>query len=615
MNKELKSEFKSAFLDNFTCPYTGSIYQWAAENVKITTGAVKGSFDISIFPYLRQPFDDLKDNSVHQINLSAAVQSGKTQFSEVYLPYIISVSPAETLRLHQSDDMARYFTETRLIPLLQNCKPTSQLIDNADRFAVKLGGITLPHMSLKIAGAKENVLHGSTIRYLLLDECWLYEKPDMIQKAKARTTAFGNNKKIVLTSQPGIEGDTFDKESTGKVFEWGWKCKECGNLQPWYWSKEKEDGSWAGIIWDKVYKDADSSSYDLERTGDTARLQCYHCTASYTDNNVNRKYLNDNGAYIETADHGNPKVKTYSWCGFVNTKITFKEKCIEYLQATELHKKTGLTDKLKLFRQQVLGQTWKRTQAIDVSKILVQTFEPDKEWPEEIFRCLSVDYQRKLGVKYWCVVAFSANEMRIVDHGYCLKWDDIHALAEKYKIPPPAVVIDSGFNASEVYLECYNHSRAIKMGKKVEFWGWTALKGDDADDGYQHKMNDGQKLTKYHSPMVRASIDNIKFARLFHWSNFCIKTIFYHIREGKCDMKMVLPKPDPEFDLQLNAESLCEVVNKQTGLRKLRWEARHDNNHYLDVCCQAIVAAMLAGKFYPDTVSLMQNVVLPAEAK
>jgi phage terminase large subunit GpA-like protein len=609
MNKSLKDKFIDRFLGALQPFYTGSIADWTCNNVSLPNNyAVQGKFNIELSPYLKEPFASLDNKNIQQINLVAAVQTGKSLVAELYLPYIIVNSPGPVLKLHQTDDMASYFVNSRLLPLMENCKPIKELIDNSKRFAIKQTGFNLPHMYVKIGGAKENLLHGSTIRYLMMDEAWLYDSVDTITKAKARTAAFGKNRKVLITSQPGIEGDPLDKETKiGKIYQWGWTCPCCKNVQPWYWSREKEDGTWAGIVWDKVYVNEESSSYNFEATGDSARLQCYHCSASYNDTPETRKILNDGGSYLQTYDGGNSSVLTYNWCIFVNPKISFKEKCIEYLQATDTHKKMGLTDKLRIFRQQVMGETWKRNVTVDVSKVLVNNFTPDEAWPEEIFRCMSIDYQRKLGVKYWAVIAFSTNEMRIVDHGFCLKWDEIHELAEKYKIAPPAVAVDSGYNASEVYLESYNRGKVLKIGKKIERWGWTCLKGDDADEGYKHQMADGTKLIKYHSPMLRASIDNQRFARLYQWSNYAIKTILYHIRENKSEMKLVLPSPDPDFTKQLHAESLVEVMDQKTGLKKLRWEKHSDDNHYLDVCCQAIVMAMMANKFSPDGIPMLNS--------
>ena len=111
------------FNESLTPIYTGSVIDWAHDNIDVRGAyAVQGRFNVGISKYLIQPFLDLQNREVTQINLIAATQTGKTLVSEIYLPYIIANTPGSCLRLHQSDDMAKTAIESRLYPLLTNCK-------------------------------------------------------------------------------------------------------------------------------------------------------------------------------------------------------------------------------------------------------------------------------------------------------------------------------------------------------------------------------------------------------------------------------------------------------------------------------------------------------------
>lgn len=597
METGLFNKLIDTFNDALTPIYTGSIIDWAQENVDIRGAyAVQGRFNINISKYLIQPFMDLQNRNVTQINLIAATQTGKTLISELYLPYIIVNTPGPCLRLHQSDDMAKTAIESRLYPLLINCREVKKLL-NED--SITKGSIKLSNMYVKIAGAKENVIHSSTIQYLMMDEVWQYNE-GVVEKAKARTTALGNNKKIIISSQPGMEGDQLDKEHTGKLFEWQWKCPHCNNYQSYNWNVQKPDETYAGMIWDKQYIDATSGSYDIEKTAATARMQCYHCTGSVADTYENRRYLNDTGKYVCIEDKGNPQTHTYTWCAFVNQKISFKEKVIQYLQAKDIHKKHGTTNELKTFTQQVLGKSWKRIQPIDISKVLVANFNNNEKWPEEVFRCMAVDYQQKFGLKHWIVVAYSTKEIRVLDHGTVSKWEEVDEISKKYNIPPKCVAVDTGYNAKEVYLEAFKRGSVMKIGNIVEIIGWCCLKGDDADDGYQHVGPNGSKVLKYYSPLRRPQIKENTTGRLYEWSNKLIKDTLYHIREGKGELKIVLPIKDDEFERQMHSETIVEVIDSKTGLKKSRWEKVHDDNHWWDCLCMAIVLCIMAGKFGED---------------
>lgn len=607
MDNALKVSLVESFNNAFEAPFTGSIYAWAHENIDLPSSyAVQGRFDVSISKYLIKPLEDLQNRDIQQVNLIASTQTGKSLVQEIFLPYLIINDAGPTLRLQQTDEMSKTFVETRIIPVLQRCKATKELLDN-ERFTATSTGITLPHMFVKMTSAKENLLHGLTIRYLLMDEVWLYDKQSVI-KAKARTTAFGNRKKILITSQPGIEGDQLFDEMTGKIFEWGWRCKECHQLQPYSWTKEVNGisgSSWAGMIWDKKLKDG--GTYDYEATGDTARLQCEYCTGSLVDSESNRRYLNDNGDYILVKDNGNPQCHTYQWPAFVNQKISFKEKVIQYLQAVTTHKRLGTTDGLRLFRQQVMGQFWKRSGPIETSKVLAVAFNPNEKWPDEIFRCIAVDYQRKHEMKFYVVCSFSKNEIRVLEHAFCATWDDIVTLQNKWKVPSAGVFVDSGYNADEIYKECCAHSQPIVFNRKVILFGWWAMKGDGGHEYYPHKVGN-DIIRKYYSPEVKASINNSQFARLILWANLPIKNMLFHIRENKSDIKLIVPTPDPQFDEQLNAESLEWVEDKRTGLKTPRWIKTSDNNHYLDCMCMALVAATMRG-IYTTHVIDSQNII------
>ena len=608
LSLELHEELRTLFVDQFDPPFSGTVDEWAKENIDLPNGffAVKGSFDVSISNYLRQPMADLTNPDVSQINCIAASQSGKSLLSQIYLPYVITQCPSPTMILAQTDEAAYELVEKRLRPIFDNCKPIRDML-SSNNLVVKKGGITLPLMPIRCVAAKESVLHGPTIQILIMDEAHLFDV-GVIKKAKLRTTAFGKNKKIIIASTPGIEGDQLSKEDTGLSYTWGWRCPECKELQPYHWSKlldngveagkVGEDGNYAGICWDKVWIDKEAGTYDMDKTAATSKLYCEHCYNGLEDTDANRRYLNETGEYILLKDSGDHAVKTYNWCAFVNQKITFKEKAIEYMQAVKDKKANGQNLNLKTFIQQVLGQTYSPQKFVDQTQVLVSSFEPDAAWPEQVFKTLTVDYQQVWGMKFYTVCAFSPTEIRVLDHGFVLKWDDIAAIAEKYKIPPPAVGVDSGYNAKEVYAESFNRAKLMNFAKRApEKVGWTCLKGDDRDEGYKHKMPNGEILIRYYSPMSKPAITNNQFTRLFEWSNSYVKNALYHIKEGKSTMKLVLPSPDPEFTKQMNSETLQEVIDAKTGLRKTRWKKMIDDNHYWDCICQAIVMCMMAGKF------------------
>lgn len=605
MDDKIQTGLLEAFSVAWEPPFSGSIFEWAKKYIELPSNyAIQGKFEVS--PHMVQPFHELLDPSTRQLNLIAATQTGKTLISELFLPYLICNDPGPTMKLHQTVDMAQLFAQTRLLPLLDRCKPVKTMLEY-QRYSAKKKGVTLPHMSVIIDGAKENVLHGMSIRYLLLDEVHLYDS-DVVQKALSRTTAFSHNRKILVTSQPGVEGDQLSRQNTGLDYEWGWTCPYCNNVQPYFWSKEKEDGTWAGFVWQKIYESGSTEILDYEKTGASTRLFCYYCTGSVGDTPSERHMLNISGSYILLKDNGDHAVKTYRWTAFTNEQISFKEKTIQYLLGRSAHKQTGTTDALMLFNQQVLGKEWKRSTVIDPGKVLTAAFNPSDLWKEEIFRCLTVDYQRKHGQKFYCVTAWSRTECRVLDHSFVATWEEIYNIQKKWNIPSPAVFIDYGYNSEEVAKEAVKHIQPIKVGKRIEAYGWICLKGDGQHDmGFPHK--DGTR--RYFSQEQKVAVNNFQFARLYLWSNLPIKSSLMWIRDNKSDVKLVLPSNDPEFETHLNAENLEDVLDKRTGLMTKRWVQKHDNNHYLDCMAMAVVAANMRGIFLVPIVDVRYDVSTP----
>ena len=167
MDEIIQRDLLSTIKDAWVPPYSGSIYKWAYENVVLPSQyAITGRFDVSISRYLIEPFDALLNDSIRQVNCISAIQTFKSGIGEIWLPYIITNDGGQVMRLHQSDDMAQTFVETRLIPLLNSCEKVKKLLDTS-RFTAKKQAINLPHMSVKISGPKENVIAGLTIKYLI----------------------------------------------------------------------------------------------------------------------------------------------------------------------------------------------------------------------------------------------------------------------------------------------------------------------------------------------------------------------------------------------------------------------------------------------------------------
>ena len=266
--------------------------------------------------------EDMTDNSVRQINLACSTQTFKSGIQEVLTPYIVLQDPSPVLRVHQSQPAAADCMTTRIIPILKNNSAITTLINTA-KYNAKSGLYNLGNMFIKAVGTSENNLHGLSIKYAILDEVWLYDDDNVVNKVRARTTAFEKNYKLILSSQPDIEGSQLHREyMKGNIYHYGWRCPKCNSLQLYQF--EGTPGQ-SGLNWtasDKLTMD--------ERTNHTV-LTCADCHFDVTDTEDNRINLVQNGDYIQLAS-GDPTIHSYSWPAFVNKDITFKKIAMKWWQ-------------------------------------------------------------------------------------------------------------------------------------------------------------------------------------------------------------------------------------------------------------------------------------------
>ena len=603
MNSELKKEFLSVYKAALQPPYSGGFKSWVERYIVLPPAyAIPGALDLSISPHLHKPMEAIDDPKMMQVNLCMATQIGKSLVEELYIPYTIINAPGPIFRILNNKEVSDVFAETRLIPLLKNCEPIKPLL-KYDRFSTKKSGVVLPHVAVTLGSSNTSLQHGMSVRYFLGDELWQWE-PGQLNKFIARTTAFAGRRKIICTSQPSRAGHEWETTChQGKVYQWQWLCPECKTRQPYHWSEERSDGSYAGFNWETIL--SPDGSTNIELSSRTTELECIECRRHIKDTPSERNYLNQTGDYVCTKQDGNPSVATYMAPCFVNPNISFASKAAEYMIAKQSKQMTGLDELMEIFVTQSLGKFYKRKQQQDVSKILVELYDKEKlnsEW----INTMGVDVQRSGKIKYYTIRAWhkSGNESRRIAFGIARTWDEIEEQRIKHHVLLPMVHVDSGdgITMSEVYQECIKHGKPIRtqLGG-IEYVAWTPTKGDGNKTSYKHQ--DG--ITKLYAPV---SPQDAQFplghklkgipANLVLFSNFSVKTILMQLRDNKIEgVKWLVDHADEEYDKQLYSEGLVDVVDKRTGLITQRWLQQAQDNHYLDTEVLCLVGAMRASLF------------------
>ncbi len=610
MEQSITNDFLKVYADNLSPPFSGSVSEWCSLHVDLPSAySIPGRFSIQSSPYLIQPFIDLKDPKVKMILMIGATQIGKTLVQELYIPYLICNDFGPILRLHASDEMAALFTETRLIPLLKNCKPINSML-KLNRFAASKKGIALPHGYIKVGSAKESLLHGQSIQYLLLDEAHIFDL-GVIEKALSRTTAFAGRRKILVSSQPNQRGSELEKYYTmGQIWEWHWLCPSCKKHQPYRWWSERQDGSYSGINWQTILNE-DRETTNIALSCKTAWLECHHCRHKVEDTTENRRLLNDTGQYIAIKTDGDPSIHSYTVPQFVNINIKFAEMVAQFMNAKK-SQRIGLDEDLITFQNQILGKFYKAAPIEDHSKIARGDYIPNpSDYEKEWVNIMTVDVQAKGAIKFYVIRAWkkSGDESRRLAFGVCRTWGDVEDVRKKWNVRIPCVGVDSGFDTTTVYQECIRHGEDYfdpVLRRKI-YLSWIPMKGDGARLSYPHD----DKINRYYAPLTkqdamwpRESKLYGRSAKLLLWSNYSVKSILINLRDDKIKgVKWLIDAKDSEYERQMYSETLKEEVDKKTGQKKARWVKVGEANEYFDCEGMNLALAIRINVFSPTQIN------------
>jgi len=589
-----------AFSKGFQKVFQGNLWQWCEQNLTLPVGAyaITGPFNTQISPYLNKPMEDMTDPAIRQVNIASSTQTGKSLIQEVLAPYIVLQDPSPVLRVFPTDVMASTCMNTRILPLLRTNANTNNLL-NLAKYNGKTGVLNLGNQFIKACGTSENNLHSLSIKTAILDEVWLYDDANVVDKVRSRLSAFENSSKLILTSQPDTEGSQLHKEyMKGNVYHYGWTCPSCKKLQPYEFQGTK-DGKHYGLVW--TPQNEEKTLTPDERT-DNTRMVCQHCFHEVTDTEDNRIAMVQNGAYIQIKT-GDRTINSYSWPTYVNKDITYKKIAMQYFKAKEVYDKTGIDNDMKLFRNQKLAQFWKIGEQITAPKLLQDTSLGSEEWLDETHRFLTVDVQA--GHMYWLVTAWSnkVSEARLVDWGVCVGFDELVNIRKKYNVSPISVGIDSGTDTVALYKESILRGEKFKRRDNREIWAtWICLKGDGGHItprvDYLHP--DGQRryygVESRPDPQWPAGSPWAKHrATHYVWSNLSIKTVLSSMIAGKLPFNFRFNKrADETFTAHMDSERL----DPKTGRYKPKTESTP--NHLWDCMCMALVMALMARCFIPE---------------
>lgn len=561
----------TAFQRGIRPPSDLSPPEWAGRHVRVQNSERAPFFDIQQTPWWERPMEAAGDNEVKQVVVLAPTGSGKSTMAEGLIPWIVSEDPGPLLYASQTDEDAKFWAESRLLPTLKSCEPLRGLWPD-DRHKSRKMEIIWPHMPMVLGGANMSNFQEKSVRWLYGDEVWKWA-PGLVREFLARHHNRWN-RRVFLVSQGGVADDELSQEwdKTDKA-EFSWTCGECETVQAY-------DG--AQLVMDDVVKNGE---LDIQATADTARLKCSKCEHEYADTAGNRRALADSGEYVSTAEG----LRGYIGChvhALAIWWVPWSEYGLEKLQAMK-QLKAGLAERYRQLVQKRDARPWVEDMAdtkadLAVGNYTVGDYAEGVPLEDEVKRFLTVDVGKD---HYWAVVRAwkQGGGSRLLYEGYVPSDASLRELQDRYHIEASHVFIDTGFDSGRIYDLC------------AEF-GWTGIRGDKAKS-YRHTRKRGQTVERPFSVIQRTRAPGGGIARYVMVSADSCKNVLHRLRHGHGAPWEVPADISPAYRNQIDSEKRRTFTNRRTGQEDEQWVKIRRANHLFDCENYQVAAALIFDLF------------------
>jgi phage terminase large subunit GpA-like protein len=552
----------SAFRSACRPPAKTTPSDWATGRVSLYEG-LSPNYEADSAPWLKEPLDAFADIDAKEVCLLAPVGTGKTTMIEAAMAFIVSEDPGGTMIVGQTDADIKDWAETRMQYTLRNTKETANLLPTGKhRHKLRKDAIIFPHMSMFLTGANISGLQAKSMRRVLCDEVWTWDK-GMIREAQGRLHDRWN-RQFYLLSQGGYVGDDWHKKwAATSQHEFSFCCPACETWQGWRWENV-------------VY---DDSIADRVTMAQTARIKCSNADCDYhiDDKPQVRRQLATAGKYIQQTD-GMPDSKGYHYSALANWRLPVWRLVIERCEAMD-EVNRGNLDLLRQFIQKRLAEFWSDEQEDERVKLTghgysVRDYANGESWEDESHRFMTIDRQQDhfwVAIRAWGL----GGNSRLLFYSKVDTWERVKVIQETYKVENRKTQIDCGYQKDEVYKRCTQY-------------GWLALRGDQRDQ-YPHRNRQGKTIFKSYSPYQSVTASDGKKTMVAYFSNTTHKDILFQLRNQRGVDWQIPDDVGSEYLRQIDAE-----VRRGEG-KTARWMKRHNDNHAVDCENMQIVLASIFG--------------------
>ncbi len=537
------------------------VIQWAERNIQLDSRltARPGLYSTTWTPYVRGVLEALADPGVHTVTLCWGSQTGKTLTLAVWLAYRIANDPAPALLVMPNADLARSYSETRLTPIFEKCRPVKQLFPQ-DMDDLKILEMQFATMTLSLVGSNSPAnLSSRPICLAVLDELDSFAAPSekdaaAYSLALERTKAFPQ-RKHVLTSTPTLNtGDIWINYQAGSQETYHVPCHSCGDFQAMEFGQ---------IRWDETAR-AEDGKWDMKRVSETAAYYCPKCDAKWTESH--RRKAIEQGKWVaanNSAETGRRSFRLPSW---YSPTITFADCAKKFL--TEKHYLHGLQGWVNGWS----AMPWEdQFDDDDLTNIPPGAFGKKQVWETDHIKLAAIDRQID---EFWFVVRAFARDgsSRLIEEGRRRTIEDVaHTLAE-LGVKNIHTCIDSGYEAHDTY-------------RLAARYGFIAVKGEDRQ--YYYIEGQAGRMKSVHSSDQPTDAG----CRLLLLSSPSCQDLLAWLRRGQGPMWEVAHDVSPEYREHMASHRKAHRINRKTGKDVYEWiRIKGRQDHLYD--CETYLAGL-----------------------
>ena len=553
------------------------VIEWAERNIQLDSRltARPGLYNTTWTPYVRGVLEALADPGVHTVTLCWGSQTGKTLTLAIWLAYRIANDPAPALLVMPNADLARSYSETRLTPIFEKCKPVKRLFPQ-DLDDLKILEMQFATMTLSLVGSNSPAnLSSRPICIAVLDELDSFAAPSekdaaAYSLALERTKAFPQ-RKHVLTSTPTLNtGDIWINYQAGTQETFHVPCHSCGEFQAMEFGQ---------IRWDETARSEDGK-WDMRKVTETATYHCTKCDAPWSERN--RRQSIEQGKWVPANPSSEAGRRSFRLPSWYSPTITFADCAKKFL--TEKHYLHGLQGWVNGWS----AMPWEdQFDDNELNNIPPGAFAKKQEWETDHIKLAAIDRQID---EFWFVVRAFARDgsSRLIEEGRRRTIEDVaHTLAE-IGVKNIHTCIDSGYETQDTY-------------RIAARYGWTAIKGEERQ--YFYIEGQAGRMKSVHSSDQPTDAG----CRLLLLSSPACQDLLAWLRRGQGPLWEVAHDVSPEYREHMASHRKAHRINRKTGKDVYEWIRVKGRQDHLYDCETYLAGFAVWGKVIQAEAAMAQE--------